>query len=77
MESLYHKIVLDTCIHSLGSQDPLMKLTFEHEFAGRGTFLYQAARKAADIFSLRDLAPRGECLVELWKLQSTNVQLYS
>lgn len=58
MESLYHKVVLGTCIRSLGSKDPLMELVCEHEFTGKGAFLFQAARKAADIFSLRDLAPR-------------------
>lgn len=57
LECLHDRIVLGTCIRALRSEDPLLQLVTDHEFAGKGAFLFQAARKAADNLGLTDLAP--------------------
>jgi hypothetical protein len=57
LECLQGRIVLGTAIRTLRSGDPLLQLVTTHEFAGKGAFLFQAARRAASNLGLEDLAP--------------------
>lgn len=57
MKSPHHRVARSTAIRALTSRNPLVKLVCEHEFAGKGAFLFQAACRAIDIFDLRDMRP--------------------
>jgi hypothetical protein len=57
IEGLHNRVVLEISQRVLASADPLMQLVNIHEAAGAGAFLYGAARRAAGILGLQDLAP--------------------
>lgn len=52
LECLHNRIALGTAIAVCNSTDPLMRLVCDHESAGVGAFLFQAASRAANDLSL-------------------------
>ena len=57
LECLHDRLVLGTADNVLRSQDLLMKFVTEHEFSGKGAFLFQAAERAALRLGLNDFIP--------------------
>ena len=48
MECLYDRVVLDTAYVIARSEEPQLRIVHQHECAGNGAFLYNAAITAAD-----------------------------
>lgn len=61
LECLHDRVVLSTACRVFHSTDPLMLLVKKHESIGKGAFLFQAAKRAADGLGLDlDLTSSGE-----------------
>nr|CAI5837629.1 unnamed protein product [Callosobruchus analis] len=52
LERLHNRVVLATACNVTRSNDPLIRFVREHENAGKGAFLFKAAKRAAEELSL-------------------------
>nr|CAI5831945.1 unnamed protein product [Callosobruchus analis] len=52
LERLHNRVVLATAFNVTRSNDPLIRFVREHENAGKGAFLFKAAKRAAEDLSL-------------------------
>lgn len=59
VEYLHNRVVLETACLIIKSTDPLLQFVKDHERAGVGAFLFNAAQRAADELGLRFKDPRG------------------